>query len=310
MKTNKLGYLIWSAAILIATAGCKKYSDPYTNYNIQKTVFTLLKEQPQNFEIDAGQAQMIVGAQGNRIRFTPTSFKNASGAYVQNGKVNIELIETPKAKDMLLNGVTTRAGSQLLQSAGSMYIQARQDGQVLKAGDYSVDFLQDGPTTNQMQLFAGVDSNNIISWSVDPLDTLRSAYVDTANYYFGHYVRGHFDWINCDRFYNDPAPRTDVKITTSGVAFNFGETMAFIVIPSLNANINLRNTRQGTANMFEVGADVIPTGLKVHCIVIGMHDGKFYYGATKNQTVGFNFSRQINLTETTIEKIKSEIKAL
>ena len=314
MIKSNWNYLFILIALAVLSAGCQKVRDLNIAPNDVSGLLTELKDQAQTFTGTAGSNWTLIGAKGTRIHFTSNSFKNSGGSLITSGNIEIKLIETPKATDMILNSVSTLSTqNELLQSGGSINIQATQNGQRVYPGEYSIDFKQDASSTDTMQLFTQNEANGIVTWNTATGQNTPTVgtFVDSGRYYFGLTNISSFNWINCDYFYKDPSPRTDVTIEIEGANFVLGELAAFIVLPEINANTYMRNKSQTEFRKLHLGNSYkLPIGMKAHFVVLGMHDNKKYYGELKNQTISNNFSTKITLSETNVSNMKWAINNL
>jgi PBP1b-binding outer membrane lipoprotein LpoB len=307
MKLIKTTIIILFSTLVISS--CKKLIENNTPNNVSE-LLNQLKDEPQIFNVQAGTFQDIIGAKGTRIHFNPSSFKNNNGDVITSGTVKIELIETPKASDMLLNQVSTLTTNNLmLESGGSFNMKASQNGETLKAGTYGADFKQPANNTNSMQLFTGETNNGVTQWNPVIPDNQVNASQDSLDYYFIFDSVANFNWINCDRFRNDPAPKTDIFANLKGVDFKLSEAYVFVVLPTINGNM-IMNPSSLNPNNFDINYNKLPIGLNFHLIAVGVHKNKYYYGVVKNRTVSADLTTEINMVEKTKDEIKAAVRTL
>ena len=308
MKLLKTTFIILFSTLVISS--CKKFIENNTPNNVSE-LLSQLKDEPQIFNVQAGTFQDIIGAKGTRIHFNPSSFKNNNGDVITSGTVKIELIETPKASDMLLNQVSTLTTNNLmLESGGSFNIKASQNGETLKAGTYGADFKQPANNTNSMQLFTGETNNGATQWNeVVPAKEENTTFDSTDFYYLIDSI-GSFNWINCDRFYDDPNPQTNIYANLKGVEFKEYEAYIYIVFPTINSN-TMMFPKENSPNNFDLSTYYkLPIGLNFHIVAVGVHKNKYYYGEVKNRTVSTDLTTEINMVEKTKDEIKASIRAL
>lgn len=313
MKKNNLFNTLALLLIVSSFFGCKKIIENQTKFNNISELHTELKYTPQVFQVSAGTNATITANKGTRLRFKPGSFKDGNGNVITSGEVTVSLIETPKAKDMLRNSVVTLTqNGGLLQSGGSINIQASQNNQPVQAGEYGLDFKQDEPSTTPMQIFTGNEnSGEMQNWNNQPQNSAQGTSIDSAGIYYTFDNLSTFNWINCDQFYNDPNPQTNIDIDVTGQDFKLGEVGGFIILPDINANTLMIPIDANKSTLLGIGASYqLPTGLKAHFIVLGIHNDKYYYGQLKNQTITTGFSRSITVSEKSLDELKSLIDAL
>jgi hypothetical protein len=300
------------AAALLFTA-CKKeggkipeWQNPVT-YSPKKleAAFSSMRSTPQTFTVMAGTFATVTGAQGTRLRFYPGSFKNASGATITSGNVQIQLIEAYKAGDMIRNRSTTmQTDGSLLTSGGEVKVVATQNGQALTAGKYGIDFRQSAPSSQPMRTFSGVASeqDGAIDWVAGPTTPGNDAtgtIADTASntFYYIFDSVSNFNWINCDYFYNQQN-RTAVKVVLPDTTFNSSTTAVFAIFPSMNAVARSMDytfsTTSASLSEFSFKNNYrLPVGLSVKLVVITKKsDGSYYsyIGAPTAVTADMNVS--------------------
>ncbi len=315
MKLVKnIAIVVLISVISIGVTSCNKIND---SLNVQTTstddLFELLKDAPQTFSGQAGGNWTIIGQKGTRVHFNPQSFKDAAGNYVTSGTIDIELIETPKAKDMLLNKTITMTGSNLLQSGGSIHIKATQNGQELVAGRYGIDFIQDAPSADDMSIFQGVtdQTTGFTSWFDGATNTQQGTRQDSIGSFFQFDSVNNFNWINCDRFYYDPGPKTNITININGATFLPNGVITFIIFPEINGVTNMypfSTTDFSTVNLG--GSYRAPVGIKAHFVTLGKEGNDYYYGSSTNQTINNAHTGSVTVSKMTAAQIEQAIKNL
>ncbi len=309
--TNNITNSILFILLLLTTYSCKKFTDLYKSESLDE-LYESLKSSPQKFTVQAGTNSTIKCLQGTRLKFNPNSFKNQNGDLITSGNVDIEIIETAKANTMILNRVTTLTNSnELLESGGSLNIKASQNGTELKSGGYELGFKQSNSSNKPMALFQGSSNSGVTTWNESPVDSVQNTTIDSSDVYYLYNQVSSFNWINCDRFYNDPNPKTNVFINVNGVDFKYGECHIMMIFPDINSNSMMWNEDIKNPTSYSLGTYYkLPTGLNVKFIAIGMHKGKYYYGILENQTITNNFSNAITVSEKSKAEIKTAIEAL
>ncbi len=85
----------------------------------------------QVFSVSADSTHFLVGKQGGVILVHPQSFIDESGKPVQ-GKIDIEFREVQEAKDFVKSRISTVSDGKILQTAGSYFVGASQNGKALQ----------------------------------------------------------------------------------------------------------------------------------------------------------------------------------
>lgn len=173
---------------------------------------------PQKFTVQAGTQSSIVGQKGTRVVFPAHAFVTQSGAPV-SGTVNIEFKEIYEVWEMVLNNKFTQVGRLPIESGGEFFLQATQNGQQLKVAP-GVSLTAVLPTRNPlpgMQVFTGsrFDSagQSIFSWALasTPGNTVILG-PDTLGVRDYIMQFNQLDWINCDRFLDEPVQEITARI--------------------------------------------------------------------------------------------------
>lgn len=270
-----------------------------------------LRSTPQTFTVTAGTSSRIIGAKGTVVRFYPSSFKNAAGATVTSGSVQVSLIEATRPGAMIANRATTASGSDLLQSGGEVYITATQNGQALSAGKYGLSFAQPAASSTPMNIYVGNRNNadSVVTWGTPVGTTAQSTRYDSSSGSFGYFYQfdsvSDFTWINCDYKFSSTAPRTDVTMTPPDTSFNNGNSMVWLVIPSLNAAMYAYGT---TDKKFL--AQQIPTGTVFKVFMVTNKNGNWYYTLTNDQTAVANHQLSLSPAAATLSQILTSLAAL
>ncbi len=335
MKNNKLfqsAFLAFFLLVLVSFVACNKINLADNNVWGLKQA---LKSTPQKFSGQAGQTWSIEGNKGTRIHFGPSSFRDNNGNIITNGTIDISLVEMPTAKDMVLNNVTTMVGtSQILQSGGSVDLQVSQNGNPVLAGSgIGIDFRQDGPNTDTMLLFQGGlssfqgggrqiqqtsqsssdSANGIISWFEPGRNPQGGTTLDPANMidYYAFDDLTHFNYINCDIFYNDARPQTSVSLNLSGVDLPFYSASGYILLNEINAVIPIQQNDMNSLNTISLSSGLtIPIGMKATIIALAKVDGNYYFAKKENETLRSNYKSNMSLNEMTLAEIKRAITNL
>lgn len=287
---------IMAIALGVVATSCKKEEvvpqpnpavEPSTSVDQRFNDFLESKE--QIFSVDANTAMSIFGNEGTEIQLSGNNFTDASGNAL-TGNVDITLVEIYKKSDMVLTNKTTLgeqggALSQLI-SGGEFYIEVKQAGvpvtipnpmqintQVMVTPDFN------------MNLFDGnVAANGDITWSesIDSVTVVADSSQFDWNYSFP--FGDSIGWINCDYFWNNPAPQTGVTVNTPSQCDDTN-TNVYVVFQNDNTAANLYHQ---TGNEFGTGSYyTLPEGMSVYFVVVTDDGGQLQY-AVQAATIGTN----------------------
>ncbi|MEI9808380.1 MAG: hypothetical protein WDO16_11195, partial [Bacteroidota bacterium] len=265
MKNSILSGLL--AAVLFT--GCQ----PETSF-LQKEKQTSLSDfyksnssPAQTFAVNNVSGGVMTTSGGAKIHFPANGFVTESGAPV-SGNVDIAVKEIFTPIDMILNNMPAMSGGLPLESGGEFEVKVTKNGQRLKLA--SGNFLQieiparANVDMNGMQVFNGVkDAKGNIDWS--PNSTPGNFVVgDSTLFTHSSLFCDSVNWINCDKFYNEPtvsfsvypanAPSNDstnvfVHLTgrNSVVKMNWTQGLSYfnsdklLAVPSTIVGISIKN---------------------------------------------------------------------
>lgn len=308
---------LFAALLLGMATSCEKDPDnavklSYPNENIDYIESTLANEQPsiQTFTVNANMGASITGQKGTQIYIPSNAFVTENGSPV-SGSVNFELQEIFSAADMITSGKMTSSEGRILASGGEMYINATQGSSQLKlAQGKSLSFKV--PTDNyqsDMGLFVGNggDGDNF-DWVSDPATTVSgcqdSSSVTLFSYCFS--IDSLINWINCDYFYNDPRPLTEIEIQVPQ-GYDNTNTKVYVYIPSINSVAQANAFQNGS---FYINAGYrMPVGLAV--TFIGVHyDGTNLFYSIQNATIVNNHVEVLSFQQVTAAQLAQILASL
>lgn len=143
---------------LLATTEPEKKMD-LSDYVIKNT---------QTFTVDPKKNIVVKGEEGTVVTFPAYSFVFPNGAPVA-GEVEIELEEFYSSSDLLAHGLTTMSDGQLIESGGTIYVNASSGGQRVQmaAGtEFIMEFNSDAAKLDGMQTFMGSrQSDGTMNWT-------------------------------------------------------------------------------------------------------------------------------------------------
>jgi hypothetical protein len=294
MKTTLLSAAIFTTAI-VSLSACKK--DKGTpDYARADDFMTTHAIKEQTFTGNAGAGFTITGEKGTKVTFAPNAFVDANGTAV-TGNVTVTLKEVLSKKDVLFSGVMTESNGQLLESGGELQIKAQKDGvdirlnPVLQADAAQVEipkvmnnkdmglFVQD----KRQQPQGGGNGGNQLPPS--PYTWYPAPY-----YPFGNGPNSYtfslpsFTWINCDRFYSDPNPKTTI---TALPAFQDNNQVTDLQVMLVFRNITTVITLpfDYTVQQFQSYQNSLPIGLQADLIILGKDSDGFIQFGTQPVTI-------------------------
>lgn len=311
MKSIKqnLFSLLFAFPVLLILVGCEK--DMNNKVTLSKSTNTigqiesfLSSNAPvkQNFQINSTSHNTITGVKGTSISIPSNAFVDASGKPV-SGNITFELQEVFSPGDMIFTGKMTSSGGQTLASGGEMFISATQGGNDLQlAPGKSLDFSV--PTCNydsKMNLFVGngedddnfdwvPSTNNIVYKCQDSINPCQT------NYCFN--ISNLFNWINCDYFYNDPRPQTEVEIQVPA-GYDNQNTQVYAYIPSITS---ITRTSYQNGSFWIKGGYKLPVGLAVTFVGL-RHDGTDLYYSVQNATIVNNHVEVLSFQKVTAAQL-------
>lgn len=264
---------------------------------------------PQTYAYDAAQWGYIIGQKGTQLTIPPNAFVYPTGVSV-SGQVDIELLEVFSPGDMIRANKMTTSGGNILSSGGELFFKASQNGMELDlAQGASINFkVPTANPTNQMGLFVGNDNNGTFDWVQDTTTavTIVSDSLGTLPYQYDFSINTLWNWINCDYFYNDPRPLTDVEIQAPS-GYDGLSTVVFIYIPSINGVTRIYNSIGST--YYANGGYKLPVGLQVEFVSVH-YDGTDYYLAYQTNTIVQNHVEVLTYTKYTQAQINQFLQNL
>lgn len=329
--------------IAIAVAfSCKKNTDNASTLQPATVplnqLFDNLRSTPQTFTVTAGRDTMIFGSQGTMLHFYPNSFKNASGAIITSGSIDLKLVEMYKPGDMIRNRATTMQGKNLLTSGGQIDLRATTNGQKVYANKYRIGYFRDNPgATPMMELFYGNVNNvdSVVNWEAKDTtierelawlaDSTRNNNMIIANgrpwmgYVFDS--ASDLEYTNCDAFYYSDSPKVSVTAIMPDATFTPENTQVYLVLPTINCAMSTVQTTPGgtfgTARytaaekaihlISEGQTKIVPSGMKYVLIVIANKNGQYYYSKQSGDAIPHN---GLKLTATMTPDSKDNVLAM
>ena len=310
---KKLTTLLFLLVSMLVYTGCKKelISDgkavPFS-YLERDDFFETNAPRPERFTFSAGTSNFLEGQQGTCIYIPENAFVDQNGNPVK-GQFDFELLEVFTVSDMIFAGKMTVSGGQLLSSGGEFYVNAEQNGQQLKlAPGKSVNI--EVPTNNptpQMAFFRGDESSGTFDWVADTSTTVTTV-VDTSSQqqYYSFACPTLWNWMNCDYYFSDPRPKTNVEIQVPA-GYDQTNTSVFVYVPVDNIMVQVYHYSNGS--YYINGSYQLPVGLQVYFIGIKPGVTSVEYALQQNTIVN-NHVEVLSFSTITLAQLQALLAAL
>jgi hypothetical protein len=283
------------------------------------------KEAFQNFSFDVSQAQEIKGAGGTVLTIPANAFIHPSGQAI-SGNVTVSLREMYSPGALIFNNAATISNGQILSSGGSFELQVQQNGADLRLANgaqIGVQVPTDSVDPN-MQLFTsnGRDTTNQVAWQAQNI-TVVDTVIDTTGTGGGGGQGGSgqnlvdslytfqlsslFRFINCDYFWNDPRPLTEVTIRVDS-AMTYQNTRVLVYLPSVNALVPVYNFQ--SPDFLINGGYRLPVGINAVFIAINVDNLGIYQYAIQQNTVAQNHLEIMNFQTITQAQLTQLLNSL
>jgi hypothetical protein len=291
MKATLLSAAILTTAIVSITACKKDKSTP--NYAKADEFMASHAIKEQSFTGNAGTGFTLTGEKGTKVTFAANAFVDGNGNTV-SGNVTVTLKEVLSKKDVLFSGVMTESNGQLLESGGEILVKAQKDGAALRVNPA---LQNDGARVEIPKVMNDKDMGLFIQekrpqGGASGNNQQQSPFTWTpAPYYpFGNGPNSYtfslpsFNWVNCDRFYSDPNPKTTI---TTLPAFQDNNQVTDLQVMLVFKNIATVVTLpfDFTAQKFQSYQNSLPIGLQADLIILGKDSDGFIQFGTQSITI-------------------------
>lgn len=235
----------------------------------------------QSFNQVAGTAFTITGAKGIKLEFPSNAFLDATGNAV-TGNIKLTLKEVLSKRDILLSGKFTESNKQLLVSGGEFQVLAMQGSQLLKLNPAATVNISVPTTlsTQAMDLFTfGAVAASDSTWMFN-----QKMRIATSPTYY-QFSLPDFGWVNCDYFYNNPAPKTTITAgpVYAGTAPSIKDQRAYLILDNLNIVVGL--PFEVSINKHQSYLNSLPIGLTGKLVIISVDMNDVIYFGHTNFTV-------------------------
>jgi hypothetical protein len=286
-------FLILASVVLIAA--CNTVTPvtptPVTVDSIKATdFFAKYQVKEQTFKGSAALGFTITGEKGTKITFPLHAFKDSiTGAPVNIGDVEIKLTEVLSKKDILLSGPMTESNGQLLISGGEIKVTAKLNGAVLIPGDSAIKVeVPQVMKAGDMNLFVQAPRKQADGGNIPP--DFKSTWVPAPYAPFGMGPNTYvfslpaFTWVNCDRFYSDPAPKTTITVSPHFMdSDSISGLQVMIVFKDITTVITLPFNY--TLTQFQSYLNSLPIGKEGELVLIGKDEKGYIEFGTQHITI-------------------------
>ena len=214
--------------------------DTYSRKYFHQSENSMLSSTCNEFTIYPDTEQVIYGNQGTVVRFPANCFSTQGLADVN--EIEITLCEYYTKGDILLSGLTTASADRIIETGGTIYIEARYKKKILHLKtDHPIEIFfpsEMDELKNGMKPFEGKSRDGLIDWDIESNGDVKkikagaqlfgeeqdvedsSDWEGEEMFGEGYYAEadgylmkvGKMGFINCDRFY-DFVVKTDLIVS-------------------------------------------------------------------------------------------------
>lgn len=280
---------------------------------------------PQGLTISG---DMLNGQSTSSIVIPPNALTYEDGTPI-NGYIHVDYVEVFTIEKMVsLNkptmGFNPQTGErELLVSGGEFYLMIKDSNgtQVTLNQPIQVNIATNNSqaSPNGMLLWNGVtDPNGSFWWNNAAVSDVSFAngspvFQEGSAYNVLINNSSSFGWYNCDKFYSDPRPKTDMMVQ---VPSGFDQTNSSVFVAFENEKNALMHmySFDATYNMYGTPQPAIPDGINAHIIFVGEQNGQYKYQIISTVITGgspvFNISPGNLITTNNYQQIENHILSL
>ena len=256
--------------ITICIVSCKA-DEEITSGLLEKNINSLVQTFTLDLDATGNQVTFETDA-GSEFRFSKTGFTE-NGAAV-SGIIEIDIIEIFDKGSMAITGKHTMTDDSILISGGELFIRAyKSDNELDYDFTYRVEVPsnQSGNYSIKMQLFTGGENlNSSQDWVSAPnISDTWGVFGQTDSSSYSLNLTG-FGWFNCDRFYNDTRPLTELDILIPN-QFDNDNSIVYLAIKGEQSSLGIATKGK------------YPIGLDVHLIFSAESEDQFLYQIISGQ---------------------------
>ncbi len=260
-------------------------SEAPTPEEFQSLRQTALDNITQNFQLDFSSGTASVTTEQG-VELNVFSCTDASGVQTTN-TVDLEYVEIFDRGTMLVTnkptmGISPSGEEGILISGGEFYFNATENGEQLNACGINAGVpgdLTGGVDFNMSQWTGEIGADGDLTWVAD---TTSGIEIDTFSYFM---FIDEFGWINCDIFWDDPRPRTDITVEIPEGYDNGNSGVYFSIV--------------GEPSGLGYIGGAYPIGLEAHFIFVTAEGDDWRY-AVQSVTISENEVITFTLDDTTV----------
>lgn len=244
-------------------------------------VFKDVQAPVQVFNVNSSQEIFIITDREALFTFPANGFETKRGQEV-SGTITLEITEMYTKGEIILYGIHTMSGGQILESGGEFRVQAFKDGEPLQMKDgvyYNVKKPDQDPQSG-MELFFG--SEDETDWVLADPDfngvPISEWLIDSTSIGIGYecFPNG-LEYVNIDYFTKFETEDTRVEVELPP-AFSNTNSVVIAVFEDYNIVINLES--DSVDKVFFNNA--FPIGEKVEFVAIANIDDEYYLDSGKD----------------------------
>jgi hypothetical protein len=289
-------FLIVASVVMIAACNTTDTPTPApTGVDTIKAAafFEKYEVKEQTFKGSAALGFTIKGEKGTKITFPLHAFKDSvSGEAINMGDVEIKLTEVLSKKDILLSGPMTESNGQLLISGGEIKVTAKLNGKVLIPGDSAIKVeVPQVMKAGDMNLFVQGPRKQGDNGAIP--DDFKSTWLPAPYAPFGMNDSSYifklpaFTWVNCDRFYSDPAAKTTITVSPHFMdSDSISGLKVMIVFKDITTVITLPFNY--TLVQYQSYLNSLPIGKEGELVLLGKDEKGYIQFGTQHITIGAN----------------------
>lgn len=317
-KTSLFALVITTLILLVLTLVSCSSSDkedidliipPPSSQQFAELRAKSLENITQYFEFNADDGYIsLITANGVEI-LIDTYCLSKNGESV-NGMVNLEYVEIFEKGNMITTnkptmGYLPNGDKALLLTGGEFFFEATQD-------DVSLDIhcpitivvptsLTGGDDYEMIMWNGIIDEDGDLTWDEETFDRdcdgdcpdgESGLFIENEKYYA---FVNNFGWTNIDRFYNDPRPKTTLKVKPP-TGYNYKNSAVYLSYDGESTGLAQLDTFDD--GMFSEHYGQIPIGLECHLLFVTEDNGVWRY-AIKPVTIAENEVYSFSIDDTT-----------
>ena len=166
---------------------------------------SLLSSTCNEFKIYPDTEQVIYGNQGTVVRFPANCFSIQGLGDVN--EIEITLCEYYRLEDLLLSGLTTASADRIIETGGTIYIEARYKNKIIHLKtDHPIEIFFPSETDelkNGMKPFEGKSRDGLIDWDIEPNGNVKKIKEGTQLFVEDQEVEDSSGWDGEEMFGKD-----------------------------------------------------------------------------------------------------------